>query len=162
MSLSLVFTDAQGQEKKSRKQQKAEKKAQQIEETKSIVDSKTFVFKATNANPMGRSSINLTTDYDVRIENDTIFSYLPYYGTAYTASYGGTDSPMIFDSPVVSYTVEETKKGYRIQVTAKNGNDRLDFNFHITETGSTTLNVASVNRQSISYFGNLEKVKPKK
>ncbi len=34
-------------------------------------------------------------------------------------------------------------------------------NFHISETGTTTLNVLSMNRQSISYYGNLEKIKEK-
>jgi len=47
-------------------------------------------------------------------------------------------------------------------VVVKNGNDRLEFNFHISETGSTSLNVSSLNRQSISYNGNLEKIKTKK
>jgi hypothetical protein len=159
--LSIMAVQSQGQEKKSKKQLRAEKKAQQIEDTKTIVESGTFVFKATNVNPMRGSTINLTTEYDVKVTKDSIYSYLPYYGVAYTASYGGTDSPMIFDSPAEKYSMEETKKGYRITVSAKNGNDSLEFNFNITETGSTTLNVISVNRQSISYFGTLEKVEQK-
>lgn len=157
--LSIIAVQVQGQEKKSKKELRAEKKAQQIEETKAMVNSGTFVFKATNANPMKGATINLTTEYDVKVTKDSIYSYLPYYGVAYTASYGGTDSPMVFDSPIGSYSMEETKKGYRIKVKAKNGNDSLEFSFSIMETGSTTLNVISVNRQTISYFGNLEKVK---
>jgi TctA family transporter len=159
--LMLITVQSQGQEKKSKKQLREEKKVQQIEETKSIVESGTFVFKATNANPMRGRTINLTTEYDVKVSKDSIYSYLPYYGVAYSASYGGTDSPMIFESPAKTYSIEETKKGYRIKVTAKNGNDNLEFNFNVTVTGSTSLTVISVNRQSISYFGTLEKIKKK-
>ena len=159
--LSLFSVNAQETAKKSKKELKAEKKAQQIEETKTLVESQTFVFRATNANPMKGRTVNLTSEYDVKVNKDSIFSYLPYYGVAYSASYGGTDSPMIFDKPLENYKMEKTKNGYLVKVSAKNGNDRLEFNFHISETGFTSLNVSSLNRQSISYNGNLEKMKEK-
>lgn len=159
--LSLFGVNAQETAKKSKKELKAEKKAQQIEEIKAIVEGKTFVFKARNANPMRGKTINLTTDYDVKITKDSIYSYLPYFGVAYTASYGGTESPMIFEKPFETFDMENTKNGYLIKVSAKNSNDRLEYSFNISESGSTTLNVSSLNRQSISYYGNLEKIKEK-
>jgi hypothetical protein len=159
--LALVNVSAQEAEKKSKKELKAEKKAQQKDEIKAIVESKTFVFKANNANPMRGRTVNLTSDYDVRITKDSIFSYLPYFGVAYTASYGGTDSPMIFNNPFETYDFETTKNGYLVKVSAQNSNDRLEFSFHISETGSTSLNVSSLNRQSISYTGNIEKIEEK-
>jgi len=159
--LTVVIVNAQETEKKSKKELKAEKKAQEIEEIKAIVESKTFVFKATNANPMKGRTINLTSEYDVKITGDSIFSYLPYYGVAYSASYGGTDSPMIFNKVFETCDMEKTKNGYRVKVSTKNGSDRLEFNFNISETGTTTLMVSSINRQSISYYGNLEKIKEK-
>jgi hypothetical protein len=159
--LVVISLNAQETEKKSKKELKAEKKAKQIEEIQSIVDDKTFVFKATNANPMKGRTINLTTQYDVKITQDSIFSYLPYYGVAYNVNYGSTDSPMIFEKPFETCDMEKTKNGYLVKVTAKNGNDRLEYSFHISETGTTTLNVSSMNRQSISYYGNLEKIQVK-
>lgn len=159
--LSLTAVHAQETEKKSKKELKAEKKAQQIAEVKAIVDGKTFVFNARNANPMRGRTINLTSEYDVKVTKDSIFSYLPYYGVAYNASYGGTDSPMIFNEPFETYNMEKTKNGYMVKVSSKNGNDRLEYTFHISETGTTTLNVSSMNRQSISYYGSVEKIKEK-
>jgi hypothetical protein len=156
-----VFT-INAQEKKSKKELKAEKKAQQREEIKIIVESKTFVFKANTANPMRGRTVNLTSDYDVKITRDSIFSYLPFFGVAYSASYGGTDSPMIFNHPFETIDFETTKNGYLAKVSVKNGNDRLEYSFHISVTGSTSLNVSSLNRQSISYNGNIEKIKEKK
>lgn len=159
--LTMFSVNAQETEKKSKKELKAEKKAQQIEEIKNIVESKNFVFDARNANPMKGRSVTLTSDYDVRVTNDSIFSYLPYYGVAYTASYGGTDSPMIFDVPFETCTQEKAKNGYMVKIEAKNKNDRLTYTFHISETGTTNLNVSSMNRQSITYYGEILKEKKK-
>jgi len=159
--ISIVTAYSQETEKKSKKELKAEKEAKQIEETKALVESKMFVFDARTANPMKGSTRTLTSEYDVRITKDSIYSYLPYFGVAYTASYGGTDSPMIFDKPFDTCTLEKTKKGYTIEVDVKNGNDKLDFSFYISENGSTTLNVSSTNRQSISYYGDVVKTDQK-
>lgn len=159
--LSLFTVGAQENEKKSKKELKAEKKAQQMQEVEELVESKNFIFEARNANPMSARSINLTTDYDVKITNDSIYSYLPYYGVSHSAVYGGTESPMIFSQPIETISVEEAKKGYLVKVAVKNGSDRLDFSFHISVTGSTSLSVSSMNRQAISYFGEVVKDKRK-
>lgn len=159
--LVVVSANAQDAVKKSKKELKAEKKAQKLEDIKSIIESKTFVFKANNANPMGGRTLNLTTSYEVKVTADSIFSYLPYFGVAYTASYGGTESPMIFDQPFETCDIEKTKNGNLVKVSVKNGSDRLEFSFHISETGSTSLSVSSINRQAISYTGNIEKIEEK-
>ncbi len=157
LAFSFAFiANAQDTEKKSRKEIKAEKNAKLLEETTKLVESKNFVFKARTANPMGARSVNLTTEYDVTIQNDSVYCYLPYYGRAYSAAYGG-ESPMNFQLPVNDYSMEKTKKGYDVKFTVKRGTDRIDFSFRIMETGSTTLQVNSTNRQSIAYFGNIEK-----
>ena len=159
--ISIVTAYSQETEKKSKKELKAEKNAKQIEETKALVESKTFVFDARNVNPMNGNSMFLTSEYDVNITSDSIFSYLPYYGVAYSASYGGTDSPMIFNKPFETFNIEKIKKGYLVKVTVKNGSDRLVFSFFISETGSTTLSLSSTNRQSITYYGDIVKTEEK-
>lgn len=155
--LLTVNVNAQEPQKKSKKLIRAEKEAKKIEETKALVESKTFVFDARNVNPMGGRSMTLTTQYDVKVTSDSIYSYLPYFGVAYSASYGGTDSPMIFEEPFETCEMEKTKKGYLVKVSVKKGNDRLDFSFHISEAGSTNLHVSSINRQAISYNGEIVK-----
>lgn len=155
--LLTLNVNAQEAQKKSKKEIRAEKEAKKIEETKALVESKMFVFDARNANPMRGRSMTLTSEYDVRITKDSIYSYLPYFGVAYSASYGGSDSPMIFDKPFETCTLEKTKKGYTVEVDVKNGNDKLDFSFYISENGTTTLSVSSTNRQAITYYGDIVK-----
>lgn len=162
----LIFTcisaGAQETGKKTKREIKAEKLALQRAETKALVESKAFVFDVQTVNPMRGRTVHVTTDYDVRIQNDSIFSYLPFYGRAYSINYGATTSPMIFEQAIENFVATENKNGYSIQVHVRNQNDLLDFSFQVTETGSTTLTVNSVNRQSISYFGQLENVSDKK
>ncbi len=165
--LVLIFlltmnVSSQETQKKTKKELKAEKKEQQMQEVKEIVESKNFVFDARNANPMNGRSITLTSDYNVKITNDSIYSYLPYYGVSHSAVYGGTESPMIFNQPFESITTENLKKGYLVKVVVKNNSDRLDFSFNISFSGSTSLTVSSMNRQTISYYGEVVKEKGKK
>lgn len=158
---SLISGNAQETGKKNKKALKAEKRAQQIAEIKSLVNSNAFEFDAINVNPLTGGTINLTSSYDVRIQNDSLYSYLPYYGRAYTTAYGG-ESPMIFELPIEVYSVEPAKKGfYVIKASVKNKMDNVEFNFHVAETGSASLTVISNNRQSISYHGNIKKITDK-
>jgi len=159
---SAAVLSAQETETKSKKQLKAEKKAQQIAEIKAVVESKNFVFEARTANPMKGGSRTLTSAYDVTLKNDSVFCYLPYFGVAYTANIGSSDGPLTFDQPVKTYDMETDKNGYVVEVKTTNKNDAIEFIFHISETGSTSLSVNSTNRQSISYFGDIQKIKEKK
>ncbi len=160
--LAIISVNAQDSEKKSKKELKAEKNARLAEETKALVDSKTFVFDARTVNPMRGGTRTLTTQYEVRVENDSLFSYLPYFGRAYSVDYGSTESPMTFDSPIVDYSSKEAKEGYTIKIKVKKGSDNMDYTFQVSETGSTVLSVNSTNRQAISYYGEIKKKEEKK
>ena len=155
LAISVFSVESQETEKRSKKELKAEKKAQQMEEIKAIVESKNFVFDARNATPMSGRSINLTSEYIVRVTNDSIFSYLPYQGVSHSAVFGGTDSPMIFSQPVETYKIERTKNGYLVKLSVNNRTDNLNFSFHISQTKLTNLSVSSINRQPMSYSGEI-------
>lgn len=156
----LVFAfmagHSQETEKLSRKEKKALKEAQKTEEIKALLDDKNYVFSPTQALPSGMRSRNLDGSFRAKIHNDTIDCYLPFYGRAYSASYGSTDGPFTFTLPIEKYTMENSKKGYMVKFNVKNQNDNISFMFQIGETGSTTLNLTSTNRQTISYYGNIE------
>ncbi len=158
---SVFAVNAQESGRKSRKERKAEKNAIQKEKISNLVEDKNFVFVPRTANPLSGTTVNLTTDFDLWFHNDSVNSYMPFYGRAYIAAYGG-ENPMNFISSVDDYSSEKTRKGYEVNFTVKNESDRLDFSFHIMETGLTTLQVNSTNRQSISYYGVLEEKESEK
>jgi hypothetical protein len=159
---SLVTVNAQDDKKQSRKEKKATKEAAQIEEVKSLLESKMYTFSATQALPSGMRSVNLDGSFSAKIKNDSIFCYLPFYGRAYSASYGSSDGPFTFDLPMENYDMKKSDKGYDIKFDVKNKNDHINFNLKIGVTGSSSLILTSTNRQSISYHGNIEKDRDKR
>ena len=55
---------------------------------KSILSGKQFVFKAQSAWPLQGTVVQLTSGYDMKVLQDSINTYLPYFGRAFNASYG--------------------------------------------------------------------------
>ncbi len=160
--LMFSIVTAGAQEKKTRKQKRAEHEAILVEQTQNLVSGQAWQFDAAQMIPSkGRSRI-LTTAYNVTLKDGKVDSYLPFFGVAYSASYGGSDSPMVFEAPVEEYSLADGKKGgYIIKFKAKNKNDLLDFTFIISSNGSTSLGVSSTNRQHISYYGDLVPIEEK-
>lgn len=159
LSATVIFA----QNKKSKKQIRKEKKEQKIQLVKSGVDNKTFVFKAYSVVPKNEKTKALTSDFGMEVKGDSIFSYMPYYGNTYSRDYTSfKDSPMGFAQAMESYKRVKTKKGYEVKVKVKNINDVIDVVFHISKTGDATVVASSINRQSISYMGEILVPQPKK
>jgi hypothetical protein len=157
LSFSVLFA----QEKRSKKQIRTERKSQKIQLVKSFVDNKTFVFKAYSVIPKNERTKTLISDFGIEVRNDSIFSYLPYYGNTYSRDYSSfKDSPMGFAQPVESYKRVKTKKGFEVNIKVKNQNDLIDLAFHISKMGSATVVASSLNRQAITYTGEIFAPKP--
>lgn len=158
LSVTIVF--AQGG--KSKKQERKDRKAQKIQIIKDGVYNKTFVFKAYSVVPKNEKTKALTSDFGIEVRGDSIFSYMPYYGNTYSRDYSKfNDSPMGFAQPIESYKRLKTKRGYEVNIKVKNFNDVIDLVFHITKVGDATVVASSINRQSISYMGEILIPQPK-
>jgi hypothetical protein len=114
-----------------------------------------FTFEATYAYPTGYRSRYLSPYYDVKVSPDTIRSYLPYYGRAYRAPMDPREGGFIFTSTDFQYRfVPGKRKGNWIVEIAIFDLDRpVSFSFDIWEKGSARLTVNDVNRQPISFQG---------
>jgi len=157
--LMMCTITAVSAQEMSRKERKAAKEKALIETTKTLIDAQNWQFNAHQMLPMQGKSKTLTTLYHVVLKNDTVDSYLPFYGRAYHVDYGSTDSPMTFKAKISDYTQKPAKKGgWIIQFSTKNKNDVLQYSFAVSENGTATLNVSSTNRQSISYYGKIVEI----
>lgn len=72
-------------------QSKQEKKEQKKEAVKKLIASENYKIDVRTAMPMRGRSIPLTSPYSLEIRNDSVISYLPYFGRAYSIPYGGGD-----------------------------------------------------------------------
>ena len=124
--LSLLLITAMGistlsaQTKKERK----ELKKQVVEK---LVTSGKYKIDVNRALPARGRSITRTSPYSVEIRNDSVISYLPYYGRAYSIPYGGGEG-LNFKAPITDYQLDRDKKGTaKIKFSARSREDKFDF-----------------------------------
>ncbi|MDL2214994.1 DUF4251 domain-containing protein [Dysgonomonas sp. OttesenSCG-928-M03] len=126
-----------------------------------MIETPDFTFIASNAQPMRGRTINLTSDYSLRVTKDTIEAYLPYFGRAYTAPSNPSEGGIKFVSTDFDYDSVLKKNGtYEIKITPndlKKAEQRGTVLYlNISNSGYGSLSVQMTNKQSISYYGRLE------
>ena len=136
-------------------QSKKEKKEQKKEAVKKLIESENYKIDVNAAMPMRGRSIPLTSSYSLEIRNDSVISYLPYYGRAYSIPYGGGDG-LNFKAVLKEYSMKMDKKGNAvIEFIARNPEDRYEYRVKVFPNGSASIDVNMQNRQSISFQGEL-------
>ena len=106
--------------------------------------------------PQSNRLLNLTSDYNIRIAGDSVYSYLPYFGEAYTAIIGRQDG-LVFDGPITGYKVSKGKQGaIDIKFSARTFEDRYDYTLTVYPNGSSYLSVNPDRKSSISFDGKLK------
>ena len=127
-----------------------------------MVHQQDFVFKAQTAMPMTGSTRHLTSDYDLKVTKESVVSYLPYFGRAYSAPIDPSKGGIQFTSKDFSYTVTDRKKGgWDVVIKPKDYRDVQQMTLTISVDGYATLQVTSLNRQPISFNGTVAQPKKK-
>ena len=146
------------QEKKSKK----ERRLEQAEKVQKMVEAQDYMFVAQRALPMSMRSISLTSEYDLRVSDDAIIAYLPYFGRAYTAPSDPTEGGIKFESKDFDYRIENAKKGgWIVRIAIKDAKRRFDMILQITTSGTANLSVNDNTRQTISFNGYIGERKKK-
>lgn len=140
---------------------KKEKKAAREQAVKNLIESTHYRFVARTAQPMSGGSINLTSEYDLVVDSTQIRSFLPFFGRAYYAEYGSSEGGIKFDNKADKYTVDwnAKKKTYRINIKVKGKRDVYQLLLDVGISGYANLTIISNDKQSISYYGAIEKIK---
>ncbi len=129
----------------------------QLADMERMVGVPDFTFKATYAYPTGFHHLYLSPTYDVKVVRDTIESCLPYYGRAYTAPIDPREGGYRFTSTSFEYRVRHGRKkdSWEAVITLHDLDRPIKFHFNIWGNGKAWLNVTDVNRQSISFQGEI-------
>lgn len=128
---------------------------------KEMIEKGNFVFIAQMALPMGGSSRHLTSSYDVKVSEDAVVSYLPYFGRAYRAPSDLTGGGIDFESTDFDYSVKERRKGgWDVRITPNDVEDVRQLFLTVSENGSASLRVNSDRRQAISFNGYITEKEP--
>lgn len=157
--MSVIFSGFAQQTPRMNKRERIRmEKRQQID---SLMHSKEFVFVARRALPQGGSTIDLTTNPNsLKFHPDKIESYMPFFGRAYSIEYGGGGG-IKFEGKPDEYNVSTQKKGkgYEVQASVSDSRDHYKLSLFVSPEGSATLTINSNQRSSISYYGNVERIK---
>lgn len=98
----------------------------------------------------------VSPEFSLRLQGDSVFSYLPYFGRAYTVPYGGGKG-LHFSAPIMGY---QTGKGRndatRISFTARKEEDDYRFSIDVYDNGKAYVHIAPQNREQISYDGAID------
>jgi hypothetical protein len=127
---------------------------------KDIVESRQFIFHAQTALPASGASRQLTSEYDLKVSKNSVVSYLPFFGRAYSLPYGTNEGGFNFTSTKYDYSITERKKGgWEINIKPKDVVDFREFSLTVSENGYGTLQALTNNRQPISFTGYISSTK---
>ena len=115
--------------------------------------SRMFTVSVNTANTRRGRTVPVTSDFRLRVCGDSVFSYLPYFGRAYSVQHGGGKG-LNFDSRVADYTVRAVDKGtVRIEFRTRTDEDVYRYRIEVGGNGSATIYVRAQQRDDISFDG---------
>lgn len=133
------------------------------DELKKLLKEREYVFIAQSALSQRGQNINLTSEYDLKVGQNEVESYLPFYGRAYTAPIDPTQGGIKFTSKNFTYKEKIGKKGgWEITIIPNDYKDVNTLNLSISENGYATLSVNSNQRSNISFYGYITRKKVEK
>lgn len=133
---------------------KEDKKKAQYEQLKAMIDSKRYTFTAQQATAQGGRTKQLTSTYTLKVHQDTLDADLPYFGRAYSATYGSDNGGIQFQTTSFDYDAEDRgDKGWIIVIKPKDQSSASKMTLSLGTSGYGTLIVNSNNRQMISFYG---------
>ena len=157
ISLTILLSGCGVTSSQSGSDRKTEKKAKQAEayaKTSTLIEGGNYIFTVQSINPSGGKTIRSTSLYTMKASNGSFEAYLPYFGRAYQANYGGNGGIEFKGEPEDLAVVQNADK-FSTTVTYKisESNEQFNITFVVGSGGYGTLTVISQNRQSISYYG---------
>lgn len=132
------------------------KQEQRISEITQKVESGRYTFTPQRAIPLGGRAVDINS-FELKISKDTIDSYLPYFGRAYSAPISSDDNGIKFVSMDFDYTLSAKNKGmWEVTINTKDIRRNYNMILKIGDTGYATLIVNETSRQPISFYGIIE------
>jgi len=154
------------QTKEEKKAAKEENVLKEYEAMKELINSKQFEFTGEWATSSSGKRVNLISNPTfIKIDDETANAFLPFFGRGFSGSgYSSGSSGIEFKDPLENYAVtfNDKKQSVSIKFKAKGGNDRYDVSIKVFSSGSTTININSNNRSSMTYSGKTGPLKKEK
>ena len=122
----------------------------------SVLPTEDSRYNVRNLFPSSSNLYQLTSRYDLRITQDSVAAYLPFFGRAYTAPVDPSKGGIQFTSTKFTYKKTMRKGSYEIDISPKDNNDIQTMYLTISPSGYASLRITSLNKTPISYNGIIE------
>lgn len=137
-------------------QDKAARRSAVAQKVRNAVESRRYTISVDMMQPRSLPPRSLDYGYSVRVAGDSVYSCLPYAGRAYSVPYGGGRA-LRFDGLISSYSAQRKRKDCTvITLSVANDEDTYTYTFNIYDSGNTSVIVQPVNREGISFTGNID------
>ena len=143
---------------------KADKKAADKARIKNLVESQRYVFVANYIMPLRGGGFGTSSYYDLKVGKDTVATFLPYFGRATMANYGSIDNGIHFTSTKFTYKLTPKKNKWEVIIVPLDNNRAnsalgvRNMILSISDEGYATLQVNNLNRDAISFNGQVRDV----
>lgn len=155
LTITIVLTLMACATSQMTRQEKAMQKAQLAERIINDLNNRHYQIDVNDATPDGWGRvIHLTSLYSVTVAGDTLISYLPFFGRAYSVPYGG-GSGLNFTGVISQYDETISRKGEHIismEVVSKE--DSYRYIISVFDNGRATVSVTPRQRSHIFFSGN--------
>ena len=136
-------------------EEKAARAAEQAAKVNKALKERKYKIDVERMYSIRGGSKTLSYGYSVEVRNDSLISYLPYFGRAYSVPYGGGKG-LTFSERIGSYQEYQKGNGLRhIEIGLRNDEDTYLYTIEVYENGSSSISVQSRQRENISYSGEM-------
>ena len=156
LSLICAVSTGFGQTKEEKKVERQEVANAAYTNTKNLIDSGNFVFRADRAFPAGSGSISMVNNpHQVLFKGSDVEVYLPYFGVVRAGGGYNAESVIEYEGAMDDFSVSHNDKKRRstIKFKLRSGTERHEFTISINKSRYTQMIVTSSARNSISYHG---------
>ena len=155
LSLALTLLAVIALEGCATAEERAARAAEHAARVKVALTERHYKIRVDHMYPTKGGSKSVSSSYSVEVRNDSLFSYLPFFGRAYQVPYGGGKG-LNFSERIGSYRESLVKNGCRhIEINVKNDEDSYLYVIDVFDNGNSDIVVQAQQRERISYSGEM-------
>ncbi len=141
-------------------EERAAREAEKAQMVAMALADRHYTVAVTRMHPLRGRSVSVDFGYELEVRGDTLVSYLPYFGRAYSVPYGGGKG-LNFISHIDGYQETKGKRGITyVEIVTTNEEDTYYYQLEVFANGNASIDVQMKQRDRIRFDG--EVTEPRK
>ena len=130
-------------------------KEEMARQVRTSIEERHFTIAVDWMRPYGGMPQHVNSNYELKINDDELDSYLPYVGEAYHVPYGGGKG-LNFKAQIRNYSATFAgNNGYIVECAVPNDEDVFYYRINIFNSGKAIIDVWARDRNPISFQGEM-------